>query len=221
MRERRIRTAFAAYREDWQPVHEFFLKRGFRRARDMVNFVLDLVEMPTPPARPASPIAPLERQDLPALLRMGSSVLRFSSTEELERYLFHNPYFRPEAVYALRSRSGGEVVAVGLFIEEPTYADPKQVDANMPCFRLGAFGSEGMSTKRINGLFSFVAAEGQSVRAHGLDLLAHAAFRLQTSDLGTLAAQVPSDAPQLLRFYQSCFRRQGSFPVFERPIDNP
>lgn len=221
LRERRIPTAFAAYREDWQPVHEFFLKRSFRRVRDMVNFVLDLVEMPTPPARPSSHITPLERRDVPALLRLAPSVLRLTKAEELERYLFHNPYFRLESIYVLRSRSDGEPVAVGLLIEEPTYADPKQVDAGMPCFRLGAFGTEGLSVKRINGMFSFLSGEDQPVRAHGLDLLAHAAFRLQTSDLGTLAAQAPSDAPQLLRFYQSVFRRQGSFPVFAREIETP
>jgi hypothetical protein len=33
---------------------------------------------------------------------------------------------------------------------------------------------------------------------------------------GTLAAQVPSDAAHLLRFYERYFKRQGAFPVFER-----
>ena len=33
-----------------------------------------------------------------------------------------------------------------------------------------------------------------------------------------VAAQVASDAPHLMRFYKQYFRRQGSFPVFERPL---
>ena len=36
--------------------------------------------------------------------------------------------------------------------------------------------------------------------------------------LADLAAQVPSDVPPLLRFYKQYFRRQGSFPIYERPL---
>ena len=53
----------------------------------------------------------------------------------------------------------------------------------------------------------------------GLDLMGHAAYRLrETDDVDSLAAQVPSDADGLLRFYERNFRRQGSFPVFEREL---
>jgi hypothetical protein len=93
-----------------------------------------------------------------------------------------------------------------------------QVDAGMPCFRLGAFGTEGMQTKRINGLFSCLVQAGREVNAVGLDLLSYAAARLSNPSAETLAAQVPSDAPHLHRFYQQYFRRQGSFPVFEREL---
>ena len=48
--------------------------------------------------------------------------------------------------------------------------------------------------------------------------MGHAAYRLQQSDLDCLAAQVPSDVPHLLRFYQHLFRRQGSFPILERTL---
>jgi hypothetical protein len=34
----------------------------------------------------------------------------------------------------------------------------------------------------------------------------------------TLCAQVPSDAVQLIRFYKQYFRRQGSFPLYEREL---
>jgi hypothetical protein len=50
--------------------------------------------------------------------------------------------------------------------------------------------------------------------------MGHAARLLDASDLATLAAQVPSDVPHLARFYQQYFRRQGSFPVFERRLAN-
>ena len=77
----------------------------------------------------------------------------------------------------VRNRDTGEPEAVGLVIANEEYANPKLVDSSMPCFRLGAFGSEGMQTKRINGLFSFVAA-GNNINRHGLELLGHAVFRL-------------------------------------------
>jgi hypothetical protein len=88
----------------------------------------------------------------------------------------------------------------------------------MPCFRLGAFGTEGMTTKRINGLFSFLAADGRDTQPFALDLLGYAAYKLQDTDVETFAAQVPSDAGHLLRFYKQYFQRQGSFPILERPL---
>jgi hypothetical protein len=75
-----------------------------------------------------------------------------------------------------------------------------------------------MQVKRINGLFSFVAQADKNANALGLDLLGQAAFRLRDTEVETLAAQVPSDVPHLLRFYQQQFRRQGSFPVYERSL---
>jgi len=118
----------------------------------------------------------------------------------------------------LRGRAGAAPVGMRVLVQNPAYADPHALDAAMPCFRLGAVGTEGMQTKRVHGLFSFAAAEGRDVGAVGLDLLSEAALRLEESDASALAAQAPSDAPHLLRFYEQYFRRQGSFPVFERPL---
>ena len=118
----------------------------------------------------------------------------------------------------LRRRKDGAPAGVGVLVENPAYADPRQLDAAMPCFRLGAVGAEGMQAKRVNGLFSFAAAEGRDFPVIGLDLLGHAALRLQDTETSTFAAQAPSDAPHLLRFYQQYFRRQGSFPVYERSL---
>jgi hypothetical protein len=220
MKARKMPSAFAAYRGDWTTVKDFFLAHGFRQAREMLNFLVDLVDMPTPPARPSNSVTPFKREDIPALLRMGCQVVRLTSNEDLERYLFENPYFGPDALYAIRDKSGQELVAVGIFIESESYADPSLVDAYMPCFRLGAFGTEGLTTKRLNGMFSFLTRADQQVNPLGLDLIGHAAYRLQKSDeIGTFAAQIASDAPApLVRFYQSHFRRQGSFPVFVKEL---
>jgi hypothetical protein len=219
MKKRGMTRAFAAYRADWSAVNDFFLTHGFTKVRDMVNYVIDLVDMPTPPARPSSSITPLEKSDVPAFLAMAPEVIRAKSALELERCLFHNPYFFPEALFLLRSRSDNAPIAVGILIVNPKYADPKAVDAGMPCYRLGAFGSEGMTTKRINGLFSFLVRADQNTTALGLDLLGHAAYQLREADeLEALAAQAPSDAPKLANFYERNFRRQGSFPVLERDL---
>jgi hypothetical protein len=76
-----------------------------------------------------------------------------------------------------------------------------------------------MTTKRINGLFSFLARPDQNITPLGLDLMGHAAYQLRdTDELETLAAQVPSDAAKLAHFYERNFRRQGSFPVLERDL---
>src|SRR5262249_36418914 len=109
-------------------------------------------------------------------------------------------------------------VAAGILVSNTAYADPRQVDAAMPCYRCGAFGTEGMQVKRIHGLFSFVAKNTGNLNALGLDLMAHAAFRMHNTSVETFAAQVPSDVPRLLRFYQQFFRPQGKFPVFEREL---
>jgi hypothetical protein len=49
--------------------------------------------------------------------------------------------------------------------------------------------------------------------------MGHAVYRLrERDDVNGLAAQVPSDAAGLLRFYERNFRRQGNFPMFERTV---
>ena len=215
MKKRGLTRAFAAYRTDWAPPHDFFLRHGFQQTREMINYVMDLAEMPTPAARATSIIAPLTPADLPEVMQLAPTLLRLRGEAELEQYVLHNPYFTPDSAFVLRGRAGGPPVALGLLVANPDFAHPKQVDASMPCFRLGAFGTEGMQVKRINGLFSFLAGETRDVNLFGLDLLAHAAFRLQDTEVETFAAQVPSDAAHLVRFYKQYFRRQGSFPIYE------
>ena len=219
LRQRGLRRAFAAYRGDWPAVNGFFLEHGFRAAREMVSFVMKFMDMPTPAARPSNAITPVTPNDVPAILALGTSVLRVETPEALHTHLFANPYFQPDSLFALRGRQDGLPLAVGMLIAEPAYADPRALDANMPCFRLGAFGTEGMSTKRVRGLFSFLARPDRSLSSLGMDLLGHAANRFAVDDdIECFAAQVASDAPDLLAFYQRHFQRQGSFPVLERDL---
>ena len=122
-------------------------------------------------------------------------------------------------MFVVRGRPGQAPLGAGVLIRNATYANPKAVDSGMPCFRLGAFGTEGMHTKRINGLFSFLCPDDGHCGAIAVDLLVHAATLPHDSDdVSTLAAQVPSDVPHWLRFYQMTWRRQGSFPVLERKL---
>jgi hypothetical protein len=218
MKERGLTRAFAAYRSDWTAQQQFFQNNGFPLRREMVNYVLDLVEMPTPMARPSSSVGPAVPSDVPAILEMGANVPLIRERSALEQYLFRNPYFPADSVFVLRSRSGGTALAAGILIANPAYANPRQIDAAMPCFRLGAFGTEGMTTKRINGLFSFLTADANEAPARAVDLLGYAAHKLHDTEVETFAAQVPSDAAHLLRFYKQYFQRQASFPILERTL---
>lgn len=218
MQQRGLRHAFTAYRGDWPAQQDFFRGHGFEFRREMINYVLDIVEMPTPSARPSSGISPATPADIPALLGLGSNVLLVQDAAALEQYLFHNPSFPPDAVFALRNRADGSPLAVGILVANAAYADPRQVDAAMPCFRLGAFGTEGMAVKRINGLFSFLTTDSRDAHPLALDLLGYAAYKLQDTEVETFAAQVPSDASHLARFYKQYFQRQASFPILERAL---
>jgi hypothetical protein len=86
----------------------------------------------------------------------------------------------------------------------------------MPCFRLGALGTEGERHKRINGLFSCL----YSAEPHGEALLAEATQRMRTAGLTHIAAQAPSDQATLCSFYDRKLQRQGAFPIVSLPLAN-
>jgi len=219
MRRRGFRQAFAAYREDWSSVGQFFQQHDFRLTRQMVSFLLDVMDLPTIPRRTSSAVGPLRREDVPAVFALCPKALRVHSAAALEEQLFANPFFGPGSVFVLRARGSAQPLAAGVLITEPAYADPRVLDAFMPCYRLGAFGTETMQAKRIKGLFSFLANEDQNTSLLAVELLGAAALRLKDNDdIYCFAAQVPSDVPHLLQVYQRLFRRQGHFPVFERTL---
>lgn len=219
MKEHGLRRAFTAYRKDWPGITDFFVKQGFDLKREMVNYVLAFENMPTPAARIGAMITPAAPEDVPAIFALDPTVFRVGTPEGLKNVLWNNPYFRPESLFVLRNRADGKPLACGILITNADYADPRAIDAALPCFRLGAFGTEGMTAKRIKGLFSFVAAPDRGIFGIGMDLLSYACNLLCDADeITCFAAQAASDAPALSAFYQKFFERQGSFPIYEREL---
>lgn len=216
-RERGLGKVFAAYRRDWDVVLKFFTDRGFSLRREMINYWTDPVDLPTRVSRTRLPIDRLQREDIPALAAMGKGVVRLSENK-LENYLFSNPYFPVEAFLVLRDRDGKSPIAIGVGLESSTYADVKKIDPLAPCFRLGSFGTEGLSTKRVNGLFSYLVADPANALTAGLALLSEASQEMTDSSVTSLAAQCPSDATHLTGFYARYFKEHGRFPILEKPV---
>ena len=131
-------------------------RQGFAVAREIINYWADPVDLPTLVNRSKLPINRLQRRTSRRSRRWGrgSSACRPRSWRA---YFFANPYFPAEA-FLVRVAPDGTPMAVGIGLESPTYADVKKIDPLAPCFRLGAFGTEGLNTKRVNGLFSYLVA---------------------------------------------------------------
>lgn len=214
-RRRGFKKVFAAYRRDWEPVVKFFADNGFTQVREMINYYTDPVDLPTVANRASQPVRRLRKDDMAAVAEAGKGVIRIPP-EKLEAYFFANPYFPAEAVLVMQGRDDVPV-AFGIGLEASTYAEVKQTDPLAPCFRLGAFGTEGLNTKRVNGLFSFAATPPHALPA-GLGLLAEASQEMTEGTVTTIAAQCPSDVPHLVNFYTRYFKEQGRFPVFERTL---
>jgi hypothetical protein len=208
--------AYAAYPSSWTCQAEFFIGHGFVRSREMVNFVQEVSDLPTLLARPVA-IDSMRPTDVTAVAAMAPELWRGRSPAQLERDWFDNPQLPADSLFVIRSRTDEQPLSAGRLVENPTYADAKAVDPTQPCFRLGAFGTEGLTHKRINGLFSLVVPRARSAMPVAHDLLAYAASRM-AGTAASIAAQVPSDVPHLLGFFQTHFRQQASFPVFERDL---
>jgi hypothetical protein len=217
-RQRGLTRLFAAYRSDWEPVLSFFADQGFAHTRDMINYWTDPVDLPTFANRARLPIDRLRREDIPALAAMGQGIIRLPA-DKLETYLFANPYFPVEAFLVLRDRDGQTPLAVAIGLEMATYADVRKLDPFAPCFRLGAFGTEGLNTKRVNGLFSYVVDNPAHALTTGLALLTEVCQEMTEGTVTALAAQCPSDAAHLIGFYARYFKEHGRFPVLEKVLN--
>jgi len=208
--DRGIAEATAAYRSDWSPVLDFFDGRGFRPARDMVNFLAEIADLPGTPVPKGVGFGPVGRDDLPRIVALGRSLIDGDDFGRLAASLWDNPWYGSESLFALRADGGrGPVAGAAVAVTRDGYADPARLDAAMPCFRLGAFGTERERHKRINGMVSFLFDD----EATGEALLAEAARRLAAAGLVHAAAQAPTDRGDLIAFYERHFRRQGAFPI--------
>jgi hypothetical protein len=207
---------WAAYRADWGPVLAFLRAHGFAPAREMINYVAERARLPQSPVPEGQVLAPLRREDVPRLVDLGQGLFAGESQRDLEDFFWNNPSFGAESLFALRPMGESVIRGAALVVVGAGYADPTRIDAAMPCFRLGAFGTERERHKRINGLFSCVFADPGAAEM----LLSEAQRRLVPVGLSHLAAQVPSDRPGLCAFYDAFFQRQGSFPILARRLDD-
>ena len=216
-RERKLTKVFAAYRQDWSPVLDFFAQHGFTHRRDIINYWADPLDLPTLVNRSRLPINRMTREDIPALAAMGKGILRLPE-EKLEAYFFANPHFVSEAFLVLRGKDGATPLAIGVGLEQSNFADVRKVDPFAPCYRLAAFGTEGLNTKRVNGMFSYLVAEASQALTAGLALLSEASQEMTEGTVHGVAAQCPSDVPHLVNFYNRYFKEQGRFPELEKSL---
>jgi len=219
MRKRGLPEAWAAYRGDWSPVLDFLRQHDFTDIRTMINYVADVARLPPQNLLPSNRlIAPLEPEELPQLIALAPDLFRNVDARKLERFYWHHPFYNfPESLFALKDTAGGAILGVYLLVVSDRFADPTKIDAAMPCFRLGAFGTECERHKRVNGLFSCVFVD----EPEGKLLLTASLFsQASRSGLTHVAAQAPSDAVALCAWYDLYFQRQGSFPILSRRLSS-
>jgi len=109
----------------------------------------------------------------------------------------------------------GTIRGVGLLIVDDRFADPTKIDAAMPCFRLGAFGTERERHKRVNGLFSAVFAD---VTEGELLLSWLVETRARPAGLTSIAAQGALRCAGARCPVRPLLRRQGGFPILSRRL---
>lgn len=211
---RGCREAWVAYRDDWTPVLDFFRDHGFSRRREMINYLADVDRLPRIPLPLGQEIVPVMAEGLRRVLPLGQGLFPEEDPEFLEDFFLTNPYFDPQSLFVLKRTDDDAFLGVGLTIINAAYAPPAKLDAAMPCFRLGALGTETERHKRVNGMVSCLFTTEDA----GVVLLAEARRRLEAAGLDHAAAQAPSDRPDQCAFYDRYFRRQGAFPILARRL---
>ncbi len=216
MSRRGVAEAWVAYRADWAPILSFFESKGFAPTREMINYVAELKDLPRVAVPRGMTIRPVERENMPRLAALGDGLFA-GDPEALGRFFWDNPFLDPTSLFALRRDEDDTIVGLGLTAIDARFADPTKLDSAMPCFRLGAFGTESERHKRVNGLVSLVMTTDNA----GTVLLSEAARRLEQAGLSHAAAQVPSDQTRLVAFFDRHFQRQGAFPILSRRLTQP
>ncbi|CAN5874659.1 hypothetical protein BH23PLA1_BH23PLA1_02830 [soil metagenome] len=216
LKRRGISEAWAAYRADWKEAQNFLQSQGFEIRREMVNYVAEVDQLPDRPIPEGRSIIPWVRLERPGALSCFGNLFSTEDADAFPHFYLNNPFIDPTNLYALIENRDRQPVGVGLTILNRAFADPTKIDATMPCFRLGAFGTERQRHKRVNGLVSCgFAPEDEPT---GATLLAEAARRLHAAGLTHAAAQAPSDQPALIAFYDRYFQRQAAFPILARRL---
>jgi hypothetical protein len=217
MERRGLPEAWAAYRADWSPILDFLRGHDFREKRTMINYVAEIAQLPGSDRLPSNRlIAHLDRQELPRLVALAPGLFAEMDRLALEQFYWNHPFYSfPSSLLTLKDAGTGEIRGVSLVVADPAFADPTKIDPAMPCFRLGAFGTERERHKRVNGLFSIAFADKNE--AHHL-LSAALDSDSNRSRLTHVAAQAPSDAVALCAWYDRYFERQGSFPILARRL---
>ena len=217
MKRRGIAEAWAAYRADWSPVLDFLRGHGFSQTRSMINYVAETSHIPVLDRLPSNRVIDhLQRDELPRVVELAPALFAGVDVPSLEQFFWENPFYKfPESLLVLKDAESGEIRGASLLVVDDRFADPTKIDSSMPCFRLGAFGTERERHKRVNGLFSCIFLEENDG-----DLLLTAALTADytRSRLTHLAAQAPSDTSALCAWYDRYFQRQGSFPILSRRL---
>ncbi len=213
-RRRDCTEAWAAYRGDWTPVLTFLEAHGFHRKREMVNYVAEVKALPQAPPPAGLVLRPLSVADGTVARELGGNLFANVDAETLTKAYLDNPYHDPASAFTLREANSEALRGMAVAVINPRYADPTKLDAAMPCYRLGALGTETERHKRVNGMFSCIFSRDDD----GVVLLGEAARRFAAAGLSHAAAQGPSDQPQLIAFYGRYFQRQGAFPILARRI---
>jgi hypothetical protein len=215
LRDKGWSEGYVAYRADWVAILDFLKDHGFEHRRDVVNYVAPVERLTTALARqPRLQTNPIEPASVRTLAKTGRGTLGTDDAEALANFYLHNPYIRAEDVFVAQSGAGDELAGFGVAILNEAYADPTQINPYMPCFRLGAFGTERERHKRVQGMVSVLPRNA----AAGETILAAAVRRLQSADVRHAAAQASSDQLPLIALYDRYFDRQGAFPVLVRRL---
>jgi hypothetical protein len=214
-----LTEAWAAYRADWSPVLDYLTEHNFTQIRSIINYVAETSRLPVldrlPPTRL---VTKLERDELPylaSLIRMNFGTV---NPQGIGQFLWENPFYSfPDHLLALKDADSADIRGISLLVLDHRFADPTKIDPAMPCFRLGAFGTERQRHKRVNGLYSCMFVDEYD---GNLLLGASIAAISGQSTLSHLAAQTPSDVPDLCAWYDRHFERQGSFPILSRSLSS-
>jgi hypothetical protein len=218
MYKRRLAEAWAAYRADWSSVLGFLEGQGFPEKRAMINYVAELSGLPRRSRIPADRrIERLKPDELPRLLALAPRLFGGTEVEAIEQFFWNNTFYPfGDSLFAFKDPGSGEILGAYVLVIDDHFADPTKIDAAMPCFRLGAFGTERERHKRVNGLFSCVFAD--EAEGELLMMLEPVWSRAGEAGLTHIAAQAPSDAPAVCALYDLYFHRQGEFPILARRL---